>query len=196
MKRETTGAFNAWTAGPTEALPPEVEQAIQEVVFASHDVGLFASDKYVRFEQEQLAELRAAILAAVARARRDGIEAARAEAQRVLDASNLEQHLVFAQEVIALGRPVVVALNMVDLAERDGLVLAPEALAEAARLSASFARSTAARRSPQRRTVDGCEVGRVALLLASPYASAITGEIVHVDAGFHIVGVPSTGDDA
>src|SRR5579872_232784 len=31
----------------------------------------------------------------------------------VLDASNLEQHLVFAQEVIALGRPVVVALNMI-----------------------------------------------------------------------------------
>ena len=49
----------------------------------------------------------------------------------VLDASNLEQHLVFAQEVIALGRPTVVALNMVDLAERDGLVLDPHALSEA-----------------------------------------------------------------
>jgi enoyl-[acyl-carrier protein] reductase I len=47
----------------------------------------------------------------------------------------------------------------------------------------------AARRSPQRRTVDGCEVGRVALLLASPYASAITGEVVHVDAGFHVEGM-------
>jgi ferrous iron transport protein B len=49
----------------------------------------------------------------------------------VLDASNLEQHLVFAQEIIALGRPTVVALNMVDLAERDGLVLDPKALEEA-----------------------------------------------------------------
>jgi ferrous iron transport protein B len=46
----------------------------------------------------------------------------------VLDASNLEQHLVFAQEVIALGRPCVVALNMVDLAERDGLTIDPQAL--------------------------------------------------------------------
>ena len=46
----------------------------------------------------------------------------------VLDASNLEQHLVFAQEVLELGRPTVVALNMVDLAERDGLVLDPAAL--------------------------------------------------------------------
>ncbi len=49
----------------------------------------------------------------------------------VLDASNLEQHLVFAQEVIALGRPCVVALNMLDLAERDGLVIDPHALEEA-----------------------------------------------------------------
>ena len=49
----------------------------------------------------------------------------------VLDAANLEQHLVFAQEVLELGRPTVVALNMIDLAERDGLVLDPEALSAA-----------------------------------------------------------------
>ncbi|MGB3795201.1 MAG: ferrous iron transporter B [Alteraurantiacibacter sp.] len=49
----------------------------------------------------------------------------------VLDAANLEQHLVFAQELIALGRPTVIALNMVDLAERDGLALDPEALSAA-----------------------------------------------------------------
>lgn len=46
----------------------------------------------------------------------------------VLDSSNLEQHLVLAQEVLELGRPTVVALNMIDLAERDGLVLDPAAL--------------------------------------------------------------------
>ena len=49
----------------------------------------------------------------------------------VIDAANLEQHLVFAQEVLELGRPTVVALNMVDLAERDGLTLDPSALSEA-----------------------------------------------------------------
>ena len=32
-------------------------------------------------------------------------------------------------------------------------------------------------------------LGRVALLLASSYASAITGEVVHVDAGFHVEGM-------
>ncbi|WP_338467953.1 ferrous iron transporter B [Novosphingobium sp. ZN18A2] len=46
----------------------------------------------------------------------------------VLDASNLEQHLVFAQEIIELGLPTVVALNMLDLAERDGLTIDPKAL--------------------------------------------------------------------
>ena len=49
----------------------------------------------------------------------------------VLDAANLDNHLRFALEVIALGQPVVVALNMMDLAERDGLTLDPAKLAEA-----------------------------------------------------------------
>jgi ferrous iron transport protein B len=49
----------------------------------------------------------------------------------VLDAANLEQHLVFAQEVLELGRPTVVALNMIDMAARDGLTLDPDALSQA-----------------------------------------------------------------
>ena len=49
----------------------------------------------------------------------------------VLDAANLDNHLRFALEVIALGRPVIVALNMIDLAERDGLTLDPAKLEEA-----------------------------------------------------------------
>ncbi|GAA4215459.1 ferrous iron transporter B [Sphingomonas endophytica] len=47
----------------------------------------------------------------------------------VLDAANLDNHLRFAMQLIALGLPVVIALNMVDLAERDGLVLDPTVLA-------------------------------------------------------------------
>jgi ferrous iron transport protein B len=47
----------------------------------------------------------------------------------VVDASNLDNHLRFTLQLIALGLPVVVALNMVDLAERDGLKLDPQALA-------------------------------------------------------------------
>ncbi|KQM64384.1 iron transporter FeoB [Sphingomonas sp. Leaf17] len=46
----------------------------------------------------------------------------------VLDAANLDNHLRFALQLIALGLPVVVALNMVDLAERDGLTLDTQVL--------------------------------------------------------------------
>jgi ferrous iron transport protein B len=48
----------------------------------------------------------------------------------VVDASNLDNHLRFAMELIALGRPVVVALNMLDLATRDGLIIDVPALAQ------------------------------------------------------------------
>lgn len=46
-----------------------------------------------------------------------------------------------------------------------------------------------ARKAPLRRTVDASEVGRAALLLASDYTTAITGEVLYVDAGFHIGGM-------
>jgi ferrous iron transport protein B len=46
----------------------------------------------------------------------------------VVDASNLDNHLRFTLQLIALGLPVVVALNMIDMAERDGLTLDPAAL--------------------------------------------------------------------
>jgi ferrous iron transport protein B len=48
----------------------------------------------------------------------------------VVDAANLDNHLRFAMELIALGRPVVVALNMFDLAQRDGLTIDVPALAQ------------------------------------------------------------------
>ena len=48
----------------------------------------------------------------------------------VVDASNLDNHLRFAMELIALGRPTVVALNMFDLAVRDGLTIDVAALAQ------------------------------------------------------------------
>ena len=44
------------------------------------------------------------------------------------------------------------------------------------------------RTAPLRRTIDSCEIGRTALLLASDYTAAITGEVLYVDAGFHIEG--------
>ena len=48
----------------------------------------------------------------------------------VLDASNLDNHLRFALQLIELGLPTIVALNMVDLARRDGLELDSQILSK------------------------------------------------------------------
>ena len=41
----------------------------------------------------------------------------------VIDATNLDNHLRFVLQLKALGRPMVVALNMIDMAIRDGLTI-------------------------------------------------------------------------
>ncbi len=46
----------------------------------------------------------------------------------VVNASNLDNHLRFALQLIGLGLPVVIALNMIDMAERDGLRIDAERL--------------------------------------------------------------------
>jgi len=46
----------------------------------------------------------------------------------VVDATNLDNHLRFTLQLTQLGLPVVVALNMIDMAERDGLTIDIDAL--------------------------------------------------------------------
>lgn len=47
----------------------------------------------------------------------------------------------------------------------------------------------AAAKAPLRRTIDACEIGKVAVVLASDHTTSITGEVIHADAGFHIEGM-------
>jgi enoyl-[acyl-carrier protein] reductase I len=44
-------------------------------------------------------------------------------------------------------------------------------------------------RTPLRRNVDASEVADAALFLLGPQARGITGEVVFVDAGFHVAGL-------
>ena len=48
----------------------------------------------------------------------------------VVDASNLERNLYLAVQVLEIGLPTVVALTMVDVAERRGIAVDPEALVD------------------------------------------------------------------
>jgi enoyl-[acyl-carrier protein] reductase I len=43
--------------------------------------------------------------------------------------------------------------------------------------------------APLRRTVTQEEVGKSALYLLSDLSSAVTGEVLHVDSGYHVVGM-------
>ncbi|MCB0033434.1 MAG: enoyl-ACP reductase [Anaerolineales bacterium] len=45
-------------------------------------------------------------------------------------------------------------------------------------------------RTPLRRNVDQDEVGRTAVYLASELSSGVTGEVIYVDAGYNILGMP------
>jgi enoyl-[acyl-carrier protein] reductase I len=45
-------------------------------------------------------------------------------------------------------------------------------------------------RAPLRRNVDQSEVGQTALWLSSSLSSGVTGEVIYVDAGYHILGMP------
>jgi len=48
----------------------------------------------------------------------------------VVDASNLQRNLYLVSQLIEMGRPLVVALNMMDIAQRRGLHISPKRLAE------------------------------------------------------------------
>jgi ferrous iron transport protein B len=51
----------------------------------------------------------------------------------VLDASNLERNLYLATQILELGVPVVVALNMLDMANRQGICIDDRVLSQALR---------------------------------------------------------------
>ena len=93
----------------------------------------------------------------------------------VVDAANLDNHLRFTLQLIALGMPVVVALNMIDLAERDGLTLDPAILSR--ELGVPVIPTVAVRR----RGID--ELKRVVGELATPGAvrGRISDPTLHAD---------------
>jgi len=51
-------------------------------------------------------------------------------------------------------------------------------------------RSYVGERAPLRRNIDQDEVAKTALWLCSDLGSGVTGEVVYVDAGYHILGMP------
>jgi len=70
----------------------------------------------------------------------------------VIDATNLRLHLRFALELRELGKPMIVALNMVDAAERRGIKIDVQALEQA--LGVPVVETVAVRRNGEARLVE------------------------------------------
>jgi len=84
----------------------------------------------------------------------------------VIDATNLRLHLRFALELRELGRPMIVALNMVDAAQRRGIVIDREALERA--LGVPVVETVAVRRHGAQALVE--KIDALAPHLAAPTA--------------------------
>jgi ferrous iron transport protein B len=93
----------------------------------------------------------------------------------VADASNIENHLRFVLQLKQLGRPMVLALNMIDMATRDGLRIDTAALASA--LGVPVVETVAVRK----RGLDHLRAALVDVLTGTrtPVPDAIDAEITH-----------------
>ncbi|NIK32716.1 ferrous iron transport protein B [Xanthomonas arboricola] len=85
----------------------------------------------------------------------------------VMDATNLRLHLRFALELRELGRPMIVALNMVDAAQRRGIVIDLPALEQA--LGVPVVETVAVRRGGAKALVE--RIDAQAARLAAPSAT-------------------------
>jgi ferrous iron transport protein B len=92
----------------------------------------------------------------------------------VLDATNLDNHLRFALQLIELGLPTVVALNMVDLARRDGLDI------DVARLSAELGVPVVETVAVRRRGLDEVKEALSLAVTAEKKSRQTTGDFVAV----------------
>jgi ferrous iron transport protein B len=94
----------------------------------------------------------------------------------VLDASNLDNHLRFALQLLELGLPTIVSLNMVDLARRDGLELDP------ARLSQELGVPVIETVAVRRRGIDGLQQA-LDDMLSAPFCGVqkpVKSDLIHL----------------
>jgi len=93
----------------------------------------------------------------------------------VIDATNLDNHLRFALQLIALGLPCVVALNMIDMAKRDGLKI------DVAQLSAELGVPVIPTVAVRRRGIDELKVAIGNLAVSGALAIRPSDPAIHED---------------
>jgi ferrous iron transport protein B len=90
----------------------------------------------------------------------------------VIDATNLDNHLRFVLQLVALGLPTVVALNMIDMATRDGLEI------DIARLSAELGVTVVPTVAVRKRGLDDLRAALGRAVVGKPgIATEVTADI-------------------
>lgn len=103
----------------------------------------------------------------------------------VVDASNLQRNLYLVSQLIELGRPMVVALNMMDVAERRGQHVSPEGLER--ELGVPIVPVVAHKRHNIDKLKDAILKARVAPLPDFPLPQAMKDELLVVGGGLAIL---------
>src|SRR5687767_6977100 len=109
----------------------------------------------------------------------------------VVDASNLQRNLYLVSQLIELGRPLVIALNMVDIAERRGIRVSAEALAK--QLGVSVVPVVAHRKQGVEELKAAVRKAKVAPLPDFPLPPAMREELMLVGGGLAILDSRESG---
>ena len=110
----------------------------------------------------------------------------------VVDASNLQRNLYLVSQLIELGRPLVVALNMIDVAERRGLKVSREILEQ--ELGVPVIPVVGYKRTGIGELKQAIQKARVAPLPHWPLPEAMREELLVVGGGLAILDEPGIGE--
>jgi ferrous iron transport protein B len=108
----------------------------------------------------------------------------------VVDASNLQRNLYLVSQLIELGRPLVVALNMMDIAARRGLIIDPAALEK--QLGIPVVPIIGHRRKGIDELKKALDRASVAPMPDWPLPAAMKQELLTVGSGLAILDTPGT----
>src|SRR5688572_12577162 len=107
----------------------------------------------------------------------------------VVDASNLQRNLYLVSQLIELGRPMVIALNMMDIAQRRGLIVDPAALEK--QLGVPVVPVVGHRRKGIDDLKKAIECAAVAPMPEWPLPPAMKEELIVVGGGLAILDAPA-----
>ena len=112
----------------------------------------------------------------------------------IVDASNLERNLYLVSQVLELGLPTVIALNMIDIAAQRGMKIAVSQLAERLGVPVIEVQANRRRGIDQLKTALAEAIGRTPRSQKSPLPAVVQQEVARLEGliGTHAAGEAAT----